>query len=84
MTNHRPVLLFDMGLVILLVGSRAGKGDLFALAVAQKGLVDELAAVVLIQSQEWEGQVQAQLANGLRDHDLSFMSQGQAFRPSGG
>ena len=50
MTNDRPVLLLDMCLVILLVGTRTGEGDLFGLAVAPQGVIDKLTAVIRVQS----------------------------------
>ena len=67
MAHHGPILLFDMRLVILLVGSRTGKGDLLGKAIAVEGLIDKFTAVVRIQAQQRKGQVVTQLHNGLRD-----------------
>ena len=45
-TDDRPILLLDEGLVVLLVGSGAGEGDLVLLTVARQGAIDEEAIVV--------------------------------------
>ena len=54
-----PVLLLDVGLVVLVVGSTAGEGDLLLLAVALQVVVDELAAVVRVQAEQRIGQAAA-------------------------
>jgi len=44
-THDRPVLLLDVGLVVLVAGPTTGEGDPAAAAPAGEVVVDELAAV---------------------------------------
>jgi hypothetical protein len=46
MTYHGPILLLDMRLIILLVGSRACEGDLLILTIVIERIVDEFTASI--------------------------------------
>jgi hypothetical protein len=53
-----PVFLFDMGIVILVVGSAAGKLDGFAslCKVSEKVVVEELGSIIRIEAKQRERQ----------------------------
>src|SRR6266403_4966196 len=61
LADVRPVLLFDVGVVVLLIGAAAGELDLLGLAVLPEMLVDELRAVVRVDAAQPEGQAGAEL-----------------------
>jgi hypothetical protein len=48
-----------MAAIILLVGTRAGKGNLILAAIFIEALVDELTAIVRINTQQGEGKILA-------------------------
>jgi len=50
--HDRPVLLLDVGIVVLATGATAGEGDVLPLAIAVQFIVDELGAVVGVNSQQ--------------------------------
>jgi hypothetical protein len=83
LTDYRPVLLFDVRLVILPVGTAAGEGELLRLAGAQQVGVEELAAVVRIDSQQRNGQPRTHRLEGLTHRDLPVAPDPRAFGPSG-
>jgi len=56
LAHHRPILLFHMRLVILLVGTTPRKGDLLLPTGVEQVQVDELGAIVGISSQQRKGQ----------------------------
>src|SRR6266566_1984675 len=55
LTHDGPVLLLDVGAVILLPGAAAGEGDPALPAVVVEALVDELAAVIAVEAEERHG-----------------------------
>ena len=55
MPHHGPVLLLDMGLIIFLVGTRTGKGDLLILAIALEQVIDEFGAIIGVNPEQIEG-----------------------------
>jgi hypothetical protein len=55
--DDRPVILFDVGVVVLVPPAPAGEGDVGVLAVPEQFVVDELVAIVGIHAPEWEGQM---------------------------
>src|SRR2546429_660897 len=61
LADVRPVLLFDVGVVVLLVGPAAGELDLLGLAVLPEMLVNELRAVVRVDAAQPEGQAGPEL-----------------------
>jgi len=54
--DHGPVLLLDMGAVVFLPGTTAGKGDAALMTVVVQVLVDELTAVIAVEAEERHGQ----------------------------
>ena len=54
--DDRPVLLLDVGLVVLPVRSAAGEGQLLPPTPAQQVVIQKLAAVVGVQPEQREGQ----------------------------
>src|SRR3990172_1959501 len=54
--HYGPVLLLHMTAVVLLVGAGAGEGNPLPLAIGIKVLVDELTAIIRVQSQQRERQ----------------------------
>ena len=57
LTDVGPVFLFDVGVVVFVVGAGAGKLDgLFSLGeVAEEVVVEEFGAVVAIEAEEGKG-----------------------------
>ena len=47
---HISVLLFDIAVIILLVGARASEGDMFPPAIDEKMLVNKFTTIVRIES----------------------------------
>lgn len=60
-----PVLLFDMSVVVLLIGPAPGEADLAGRAAAADMMVDGLAAIVGIDVTDSDGQNLAHLVEGL-------------------
>ena len=60
-----PVLLLNMGLVVLLVGTRTGEDQLLLLAIAEQVAIDEAGVVVGVKAQKREGQQFLQFVEGL-------------------
>jgi len=54
--DHGTVLLLDMGAVVFLPGTTAGKGDAALMTVVVQVLVDELTAVIAVEAEERHGQ----------------------------
>ena len=81
-THHVAVLLLDVTAIVLLVGTRAGEGDLLLTAVVVEVLVDEFAAVVRVDTEEGEGKTASDpMYAGLYTH-LSFPPHRLALRPA--
>ncbi len=78
-----PVLLLDVGVVVLLVGPTAGELDAVGPAVADQLVVEELAAVVRIDALQTKGQIQAHLLEGRDDPRLPFAEHGSSLGPGG-
>jgi len=76
-----PVLLLDMGVVVLLVRPTPGEADLPRVAVAEEMMVDELAAVVGVDIEDLEGQDLAHLREGLDDPALALPQDGPGLDP---
>ena len=57
MADDRPILLFDMRLIVFLVRARTGKSDLLVQAIAIEQVVDEFTTVIRIDAEQRKGQV---------------------------
>ena len=82
----RPVLLFDMGVVIFVAGSASCELDgLFAFGkVSQEVIVEELASVIAIEAEYWEREGFFDAFDLFQDPCFSFARYGTLFGPSGG
>ena len=83
-SGHSPVLLLDVGVVVLLVGSGPSEGDVLLLAIGKEVVVDELAAVVRIRAQQGEGEGLADLVDGAHHPLLALAQEGASGYPPGG
>jgi hypothetical protein len=61
------VLLFDVAVVVLAVGTTAGEGDVFILAVLPEVFVDELAAVIVVNAQKGKREMGAARLDGFKN-----------------
>jgi hypothetical protein len=68
-------------LIVLLVGTTARKGELLLLTIPEQQIVDELCAVVGVQSQQGKRQACAGLDNRCMHGVLAAITDGQAFCP---
>lgn len=65
MPDNGPVLLPNIGLVVLLVGATAGKDQMFLLAIAHQVGVEKLDPIVRIDAQEGKRQACPRSHNGV-------------------
>jgi hypothetical protein len=81
-----PVFLFDMGIVIFVVGTGASKLDgAFSLCeVPEEVIIEELPSVVTIKAEEREGQRVFDVFNLLEDVRFPFSPDRSLFGPTGG
>ncbi len=72
-----------MGVVVAVIGSRTGEGHrLFAfMQIAQQVVVEKLAAVVAVESQQRKGQRRLYRPSGRQHAAGTFVPHGTAFRP---
>src|SRR5215472_2018656 len=78
-----PVLLLDVGVVVLLVRAAAGELNLLRLAVVPQVLIDELRAVVGVDAAQAEGQRLPELLQGGLDRGLALAEDGGGLHPRG-
>jgi hypothetical protein len=50
-TDNRPVLLFDVRLIVFSIGPGTREADLFGLAITEERVIDKLTAIIRIQTQ---------------------------------
>jgi hypothetical protein len=81
-----PVFLFDMGVIVFVVGTGASKLDgVFSLCeVPEEVIIEEFASVVAIEAKEGEGQGFFDVFNLLEDVGFPFSPDRSLFRPTGG
>ncbi len=86
LTDVGPVFLFDMSVVVFVVGARARKLDrVFSLCeMFEEVIIEELAAVVTIKAESGEGQRDFDLFDLFEDVGFPFSPDGSLFRPAGG
>lgn len=80
-----PVFLFDVGIVVFLVGTGAGELDGRAcgpLTEGEQRVVDELGSVVRVNPSQREGEVAFDAAHGVEDSGLTFAQNGLSFYPA--
>ncbi len=73
-----------MAAVVLLIGARPGKGELLLRAVVAEALVDELTAVVRVNTKEDKGDTLPHPMHGGAYPLLTFTPDWQALRPATG
>lgn len=85
LSDTTPVFLFDVGVVVFLVGSRSGEFDFrFVVGeVSEEMIVEELGAVVTVEAFEGEGQALLDILDLLEDPGSAVVPGGPAFGPSG-
>ena len=82
--HHQPVLLLDVGSVVLLVGPGTSEPDPLPSAAVVQLVVGELAAVVRVDPQEGKGQPLADVVYSAAHPFLTLPEHPAAFHPSGG
>jgi hypothetical protein len=84
LADDGPVLLLDMGTVVLLPGAAAREGDPMEATIGQERAVDELGAVVAVEPDERQGPVRPDAVDGAADAGLAFAPDGLQLHPGGG
>ena len=81
-----PVFLFDMGVVLIVIGTAAGELDgLFSLGeVAIEVVVEEFGAVVAVEAEERKRERGFDVLDLLEDAGFAFAPYGSLFGPAGG
>jgi len=81
-----PVFLFDVGVVIFVIGPAAGELDRFfsLFKVAIEVVVEEFGSVVAVEAEEGEGQRSFDVLDLLEYGSFSFPPDGSLFGPAGG
>jgi hypothetical protein len=81
-----PVFLFDMSVVVFVVGTGASELDgVFSICeMFEEVIVEELAAIVAIEAEQGEGQRVFDLFDLLQDIRFAFSPYSSLFRPAGG
>jgi hypothetical protein len=82
--HHIPILLLHVTAIVLLVGTRPGKGNLLLATIGVETSVDELAAVVRVHTKESEGETLSHPVYCRTYSLLPFTPNRQAFRPAAG
>ena len=83
LTHMGPVFLFDMSIVVFLVGSATSELDVFLMAISPEVMVNEFRAVVGVYGLEGEGQSLTDLPEGQEDAGFAFAHDGSGFHPTG-
>jgi hypothetical protein len=81
-----PVFLFDVGVIVFVVGTASGEADgLFSLdKVSQEVVIEEFGAIVRIEAKQGEGQGSFDIFDLFQDVTFSLTPEGPLFGPSGG
>ena len=85
LTDMGPVFLFDMGVIVLVIGSASGELDgAFSLGKMTKEMVvEELRSVIAIKPQQREGQSVLNMVDLLEDARLPLSPNRSLFAPAG-
>jgi len=78
-----PVLLFDVSVIVFLVGPPSGKLNVVVLAVLVEVVVEELRAVVRIDAAELEWHMCVHLDDGIKNARLPLAHYGFCLNPRG-
>ena len=86
LTDVGPVFLFDVSVVIFVVGTGASKlyGALSLCEMSEEVIIKELAAIITIEAEQREGQRFFNVFDLFEDVGFPFSPDGSLFRPAGG
>jgi hypothetical protein len=81
-----PVFLFDVSIIIFVVGSGAGKldGEFSWCEMPEEVVIEEFTAVVAIEAEQGEGQRLFDIFDLFEDFGFPFSPDGSLFRPASG
>jgi hypothetical protein len=79
-----PILLLHKTLIIFQRRASSRERNLFLFTIGDDYLIDELATVVGIDSQDRKREERPRALDGCQNRHLSPVQQGQTFRPPGG
>ena len=81
--DEGEVLLLDTGVVVLVIGARAGQGDAWdeVAPEAQQVIVEKGTVVIGVDSEHWEGWPAEDAAKGVR-HDQLATAQDRSVQPA--
>ena len=84
LSDMGPVFLFDMGVIILMIGSASGEADgTFSLGkMAQEMMVEKLRSIIAIKPQQREGQRLLDMVDLLEDAGFSLSPDRSLFAPA--
>src|SRR5713226_7523947 len=84
LAHDGPVLLLDVGAVVLFPGAAAGEGDPALPAVVVEALVDALPAVIAVEAEEWHGPALAHAMHAPAHPLVPLAPDGLELDPGGG
>ena len=86
LTDMGPVFLFDMGVIVLVIGSASGEADgTFSLGkMAQEMMVEKLRSIIAIKPQQRERQRLLDMVDLFEDASFSLSPDRSLFAPAGG
>lgn len=73
-----------MRLIVLVVRTVAGEGEMFHFTETKEQIIDEFSTIVRIQTQQWVRQLMTQISDGSTDRLLGFVGQAKTIRPASG
>ncbi len=83
LTDPRPVLLLDVGAVVLVPGTGPGESDPVLEAELEELVVDELTAVIRIDADDGKRKDSQDVLQGREDVFLCLVRHGPVHRPAG-
>lgn len=85
LTDMGPVFLFDMGVIVFVVGARASDLDreFSVLEVADEVPVEKFRAVIAVEAEEWKREAGFDVLELFYDFNFTFAPNGALFGPSG-
>ena len=82
LSHNGSILLFHKTLIRFEVGASSREGNLLGFTIAQQGLIDELPAIIHIQTQDRKRKERSRLLESGEDRLRAFIENGKTFRPS--
>ena len=84
LSHNGSILLFHKTLIRFEVGASSREGNLLGFTIAQQGLIDELPAIIHIQTQDRKRKERSRLLESRQDGLWAFIEDREAFGPAGG